>query len=541
MAKITLKRLISLAPFAIVSLGIMALFSKLLITMFANYSHREMLEILGDSYILYIIKFNLWQALISTILTLSLAIPIARGLHRRTKFFGRKTLLNIMNISFTLPTMALILGIIMLHNKHGWINNFLQFIFNHNLGHYLYGIFGVVIAQLSFCLPLSTKLLLNDLETIPNETWQHSNQLNLSAYKIFKYIEWPAIRNTSASLGILIFMLCFTSFIIILSLGGGPAVNSLETLIYKAIKLDFSLQQASLLSIIQFSICIILLFFAYKFNLQLVSYPRKNLIKSERFGCSEFCQIFTDMFFLIIFFIISILPIIAVIYSGFNEKIISILYSDKFFSCLKQSIMLATYSSLLTVIMALSLVSGAFYLQYNLNKPNLTKVMLLLSNARILMPTFVFATGLFLSFSDFTYTMKHIFYFLILMNSIAALPFATNILWAKSLSFTNNEINLCRNLNISYLNFIKKIYYPKIRRSLGYALSFSMALSWGDLGIISLFSSKDLNTLPHLLYTLLSNYRLEEASMISLIMISFSFFFFWIMDEFWTGGNHARA
>ena len=43
------------------------------------------------------------------------------------------------------------------------------------------------------------------------------------------------------------FMLCFTSFTIVLALGGGPQNSTLEVAIYQAIFFEFDLPKAALL------------------------------------------------------------------------------------------------------------------------------------------------------------------------------------------------------------------------------------------------------------------------------------------------------
>lgn len=544
MVKSAIKRLTSLLPFSLTYFLILGLLIIAIRAILLNYKNDNMLEVLQDPYLQYAIKFNVFQATLSSFIAIILAIPIARSLHRRKKFFARNFILYLVNTTFTLPAIILSLGVIIIHGRHGWLNSLLEFTLNTSFKHYLYGICGVIIGHLSFCLPLAIKLILNDLDNIAQENWKLSTQLSFSSYKLFKYVEWPAIRNTTLSAFMLIFMMCFTSFVIIMTLGGGPSVTTLEVAVFQAIKFEFNLHKASILSIIQLLICLFMIIIINIFNLPILSYnsqANSKITKFKRVGKDNGLNKFIDIFFITVLVVIAIFPLVAVMYHGISEKLITILYSDKFLNGLKQSILIATYAAILTVTMSLSLVSGAFYMKYSLNKPQLAGIVLSISYVRMILPSFVFATAMFLILNDFVFVMNNSFYILVVMTAVAALPFATNILWSNSLSFTNNEINLCRSLNLSYINFIRYIYYPRVRRSLAYAFAFSMAISWGDVSIIALFSNKDLNTLPYMLYKMLNNYRIEEAVIIASIMILLSYLFFWFVDEFWGENKNARA
>jgi thiamine transport system permease protein len=79
--------------------------------------------------------------------------------------------------------------------------------------------------------------------------------LGLSAWTRFAAIDWPAIRGTLPGLAAIIFLLAFTSFPIVLLLGGGPAVQTLEVAIYSAVRLDFDLNAAVMLALVQIAIC----------------------------------------------------------------------------------------------------------------------------------------------------------------------------------------------------------------------------------------------------------------------------------------------
>ena len=78
---------------------------------------------------------------------------------------------------------------------------------------------------------------------------------------------------------------------------------------------------------------------------------------------------------------------------------------------------------------------------------------------------------------------------------------------------------------------IIKIIYPLIKNNLLYIFSFSAAISFGDFTIISFFKNDSFQTLPSLLYKLISSYRFNEASIVAGFILIFSLFIYLIFDN----------
>ncbi|NBR88407.1 MAG: thiamine/thiamine pyrophosphate ABC transporter permease ThiP, partial [Rhodobacteraceae bacterium] len=57
------------------------------------------------------LRFTLWQAVISTVLSIALAVPVARALARRA-FPGRGLLVTLLGAPFLLPVLVAVLGLL---------------------------------------------------------------------------------------------------------------------------------------------------------------------------------------------------------------------------------------------------------------------------------------------------------------------------------------------------------------------------------------------------------------------------------------------
>ena len=100
-------------------------------------------------------------------------------------------------------------------------------------------------------LPLATRLFLQALETVPTDQWRLAAQLGMGAHASFRLVEWPVLRVALPGVAGLVFMLCVTSFTIVLILGGGPRATTLEVAIYQALRFDFAPARAVALVTVQ--------------------------------------------------------------------------------------------------------------------------------------------------------------------------------------------------------------------------------------------------------------------------------------------------
>jgi thiamine transport system permease protein len=121
------------------------------------------------------IRFTVWQAVLSAVFSIALAIPTARALARR-KFPGRGVLVTLLGAPFLLPVIVAVLGLLAVFGRGG--------ILNTALGQFgidpvsIYGLWGVVLAHVFFNLPLATRLILQGWVEIPSERFRLAATLN---------------------------------------------------------------------------------------------------------------------------------------------------------------------------------------------------------------------------------------------------------------------------------------------------------------------------------------------------------------------------
>src|SRR5690554_49624 len=241
-------------PGLIIALVLIALVVLGLGAMVQTAGSLELGEFWQSRYLRGVVWFTLWQALLSVILSLAIALPVALALARFTRFPGRGLLLRLMELSLVLPTIVAVSGIIGVYGRQGWLTSLLnEWLPDH--GWSLYGLNGILLAHVFFNAPLAARILLQALELVPAPRLRVASQLGLSGWWLWRTVRWPALRPVLPGVAALVFTLCFTSFAIIMTLGGGPRATTLEVAIYQALRFEFDFGQAAILATIQLVIC----------------------------------------------------------------------------------------------------------------------------------------------------------------------------------------------------------------------------------------------------------------------------------------------
>ena len=137
------------------------------------------------------VRFTLTQAALSAAASVVLAIPVSRALFRR-RFAGRSALIGLMAAPFALPFVVAVLGLLTIFGRSGPVNMALTALGLPPFS--IYGLHGVVMANVFFNLPLATRMLLHGWQTIPTERFRLAQSLSMPPSAQFRHLEWPMLR-----------------------------------------------------------------------------------------------------------------------------------------------------------------------------------------------------------------------------------------------------------------------------------------------------------------------------------------------------------
>ncbi|WOX47689.1 thiamine/thiamine pyrophosphate ABC transporter permease [Aeromonas sp. XH] len=490
--------------------------------------------LMADPYLRHVLGFSLWQALLSTLLSLGIAIPVARALARR-RFRGRRLLLKLFGLSLVLPVIIAIFGMVAVHGRQGWLPQLLQGL-GLDPGNYLYGLFGILLAHVFFNMPLAARLILQSIESIPESSWRLASQLGMRSSHIFRLLEWPLIRAILPGLASLIFMLCFTSFTTVLALGGGPKSTTLEVAVYQALRFDFDLATAGGLALVQLLLTLVLLLLQHKLQTTPASRSesRRPCLRPDRHQAGT---LWVDLAALGLGLAIFLPPLLAIVVAGFNPGLLTALGSHQLWQAGGQSLMLALAAGSLATLLGAGLLITSRHLRVRDRKRRAAALWEASGSMILMIPAVVLSTGLFILFMPFTDVFALGPWLVVLVNALMALPYVLRTLSAPMQLVVRQYDRLADSLGVRGLHRLRLVEWPLLRRPLALAMALSMILSLGDLGAIAMFGSQTLTTLPWLLYQQLGSYRLTEAAATALLLLTLCFSLFWLVERGLGGRN----
>ncbi len=485
-----------------------------------------------DRYLWHLIRFTFWQALLSTLFAVLPAILLARALWR-CRFPGRQLLLRLCAMTMVLPVLVALFGILRIYGRQGWMAQLCQLV-GIDYPFDPYGLQGVLLAHVFFNLPLASRLLLQALEEITTEQRQLAAQLGMNDWQHFRFVEWPYLSRQMLPVSALIFILCFTSFAILLTLGGGPAATTLALAIWQALSYEYDLDRAALLSLIQLVCCLGFVLFCQYFSPVL---PPADTRKGHwRNPAGSLWQRVGDGLVVGATLLLLLPPLLAVMMAGFHQKLPETLQQPQLWQALLTSLIIALTAGLLCVILSMMLLwsSRELKLRQYLRWGQMFEMSGMLI---FVMPGIVLATGLFLLLNKTEDLSLAAWVLVILINALMAVPYAMKILSNPMQDLAGRYTVLCLSLDIQGWHRLRWIELRALRRPLMQALAFGCVLSVGDFGVIALLGNEHFITLPLYLYQQIAAYRNHEGAVIALVLLLLCFLLFTLIDRL--SGRHA--
>ncbi|PID62917.1 MAG: thiamine/thiamine pyrophosphate ABC transporter, permease protein [Gammaproteobacteria bacterium] len=472
-------------------------------------------DIVTDSYVLRVVQFSLWQAFLSASLSVIFGLAVAHALFYQD-FIGKRWLLKIFSLSMVLPVLVAIFGILGAYGKVGWLAQWLSALgMEKSLN--IYGLSGILLAHTFFNIPLAANIFLNALHAIPNQQRRLAAQLGVVNWPFVRLVEWPYLRTCLPSVFALIFMLCFTSFAIVLTMGGGPKYTTLEVAIYQALTFDFELQRAAVFALMQCVFCLAL--FALSSRLSKAVPTTANVGSTYVVALPTAVRVLHGAIIVAVVGFIG-LPLLNIVVSAFDLSAWqSSLSNPTLYKALAFSLTIALCAGSLSVLMSVALLLGArefhFAKRFSMAANIVNAGMVILA-----VPTLVLAVGLFLLLRQLTITTPMLFAVVVLCNALMSMPFVLRILSQPLYDNMSYYERLCQSLGVRGWARFRHIEWHSIQRPLQNAFALATAFSLGDFTAIALFGNNDFTSLPRLLYQQLGNYRGSEASVSAFILLA---------------------
>ena len=204
-------------------------------------------DVLTGSRFLKIIWFTTWQAFASTLLTLVIAMPLTWAIANRV-FRGRRLAKVLVTVPFVLPTVVVAGAFIAVMDRFGLDEGSVRL--RHT-------VWAILLAHAFFNVAVFVRTVGGFWGQLDRRPEEAARTLGASPWKTFVEVTLPRLRPAMAASLSVVFLFCFTSFAVVLLLGG-PRRSSIETEIYRyAINLS-DVSTAAALSIVQMVAVVVL-------------------------------------------------------------------------------------------------------------------------------------------------------------------------------------------------------------------------------------------------------------------------------------------
>lgn len=205
----------------------------------------------GDPYNARLLLFTTSQALLSTVLTLLVGMPAAY-VFAHYDFRGKSLLRALTTIPFVLPTMVVAAAFTALLGPNGHLNQWLMtgLGLEHAPLRLQNTLALVLIAHVFYNSAIIVRLVGGFWANLDPRIEEAARVLGAGRWRAFVAVTLPVLLPSIVAACLLVFLFCFTSFGVILVLGG-PQLATIEVEIYYQAVPLFNLPLAAALSIAQ--------------------------------------------------------------------------------------------------------------------------------------------------------------------------------------------------------------------------------------------------------------------------------------------------
>ena len=448
--------------------------------------------------ILTVAGFTFYQAALSTLLTFILGIPSA-VLFSRFNFRGKSLLRALTAVPFMLPTVVVASSFNALFGNHGLFSSFILHPSSFSL---------ILLAHVFYNTTIVIRIVGNALSRFDPKLEAAARSLGADTFHVWKNITLPLLRPSLLAASLLVFMFDFTSFGVILLLGGSN-FSTLEVEIYlRVLKLP-NLPLAALLSIVQliFTLIFSILYTRTINQVTTQTNPRFSISRPPK-TLKEKIFIATLGILLSAFFILPLisLPIRSLtrleadrgqrgeVQYGFTTDYYKELFINRRGSLFYVPPIQAATNSLgyasLTVLLSLAL---GYPAAYALAKPTRLEKFL---DPLIMLPLGASAVMLGLGFIISFGRSLASPWFVPIAHTLVALPFVIRTLQPALASIPERLRQVASTLGASPFRVWQTVDFPILSRATLSAATFAFTVSLGEFGATLLLTRPEYPTIP---------------------------------------------
>ena len=485
-----------------------------------------------DAYTWRLLAFTVWESLLSAVISVGLAIPFS-VFFSKYSFFGRKAILTASDVAFSLPAILCVLGFVIFYGNNGILNNILVSLhITEEKIKFLYSFPSVIIAHVYLNFPVAFSLITSALVGMDEKEEMASKLLGKSNFYTFIRITIPKVKGTIISAFILIFLFCFPSFLIVMSLGGSPKYYTIEAEIYRRTYTDVNTVSSSSLALFSFIIMSLLLLVSGYGREEKKASRAKRIIKKAR-GWKKLEAFALSL--MITLFLAP--PLLSIIYRAFFTKDgtftlkawLDIASSSPTgagtgLNAIFNSLLIALVSSFLAVSLSTAISISAVRRK--------SWIIPLLTSLPMAAGSVSLGLGFAFLSTRLPYKSIYISYILVILaHLVVVMPFTVRTIMpgAKRIPDTLTLASMC--LGKGCYSSYRKVEKPMLKSYRRRAFAFAFALSLGEVNATMALAEGKVTTLPILIYKMINQYNYQGASALAIILLTTAIIVFAIGEK----------
>jgi len=528
----TLRVAALLTPIIIIALFLLFPVVSVLISGFQNLSGFA--NIFSNKLYFQIFAFTIGQALLSTLLTLLIGIPIGY-IFGKYNFRGRKIFLTLFTIPFILPSVLVGMGFLVIFGTEGLFN---------------VPLLSILLAHAFYNIPLVIHYFSAYYQNFDRNLVDAAKTLGSNSFTTMMRIYLPIFLQPILTAALLTFNFSFLSFGIIQLLGAGK-IATIETLIF-ADYYNIGNNQAIALAILQLLVTIayiLIYLLLMRTNVGKEKAMTTEVQPREQLNLKKFFKKFSGYLLggaFLFGLLLELAPMISILVYAFLEPYTNSFTFSNFvgiFSLEKiglvgasipktilNSLLFALGGSLIATLFAIITVVALGKqrrAKKSVSVEMITYIPLAISSVTL-------SIGILQTFVGLDLFANHPWLFIIISHGLIGFPFVTRAL-LNGLNTIDPEIEeTARTLGAKWFYKFRKIYLPLLLPSFVAGLALAFGLSLGEFTIASFFArnytDSGLATLTVALYLLRNNRHLGYPRAIGAILLLLSYVSFFLIE-----------
>jgi len=528
-----------LAAIPLIFLGIFffyPLFAIFRLSFFADgrFDAASLQTLARKPYYLRVIWFTIWQAGLSTLGALALGLPAA-FIFARFQLPGKKILRALVTLPFVMPTVVVAAAFIALLGPHGILNQGLM----NLLGvteppiKIIHTIWIILLAHVFYNTSVIIRVVGGFWANMDPRQEAAAAMLGASPWQRWRFITLPLLKPSIMAASLLVFLFNFTSFGVILILGG-PGFATIEVEIYRTAVRLFNLPVAAALAIVQMVFTLAMMVMYTNLQQRMTAPIEFQSARRNQHPPQTIREkmLVVGVFLALAIFLLS--PLLALVVQSFTLKGAGLAYYRALFTnrtnsiffvtpieAVRNSLVFALATIVFSVVIALP---AAYLLSENRDRK--------FSISNILDPIFMLpmgasavtlGLGYIVALNRPPLNLRTSLLIVPLAHTLIAFPFVLRSILPVLRGMNPHLREAARILGANGWKVFRYIDMPLLRRSLLVGIIFAFTISMGEFSASLLVTRPQFPTLPVVIYRLLgqpgtSNFG--QALALSVILMS---------------------